>query len=31
MVAGSPAVEQFGLIRAAFVRDEERVLTGAQA
>ncbi len=31
MVAGSPAVEHFGLLRAAFVRDEERVLTGAPA
>ncbi len=31
MVAGSPAVDQFGLLRAAFVRDEERVLTGAPA
>ena len=31
MVAGSPAVDQFGLIRAAFVRDEERVLTGVPA
>jgi alkanesulfonate monooxygenase SsuD/methylene tetrahydromethanopterin reductase-like flavin-dependent oxidoreductase (luciferase family) len=31
MVAGSPAVEHFGLLRAALVRDEERVLTGAPA
>ena len=31
MVAGSPAVDHFGLLRAAFVRDEERVLTGAPA
>jgi alkanesulfonate monooxygenase SsuD/methylene tetrahydromethanopterin reductase-like flavin-dependent oxidoreductase (luciferase family) len=31
MVAGSPAVEHFGLLRAAFVRDDERVLTGAPA
>jgi len=31
MVAGSPAVEQFGLLRAAFVRDDERILTGAPA
>jgi alkanesulfonate monooxygenase SsuD/methylene tetrahydromethanopterin reductase-like flavin-dependent oxidoreductase (luciferase family) len=29
MVAGSPAVEHFRLLRAAFVRDEERILTGA--
>ena len=31
MVAGAPAVDQFALIRAAFVRNEERVLTGAPA
>ena len=31
MVAGSPAIDHFGLLRAAFVRDEERVLTGAPA
>jgi len=31
MVAGSPAVDHFALIRAAFVRDEERILTGAPA
>ncbi len=31
MVAGSPAVEHFALLRAAFARDEERVLTGAPA
>ena len=31
MVAGSPAVEHFGQLRAAFVRDEERVLAGAPA
>ncbi len=29
MVAGSPAVEHFALLRAAYARDEERVLTGA--
>ena len=31
MVAGSPAVEHFGQLRAAFVRAGERVLTGAPA
>ena len=31
MMAGSPAVEHFGLLRAAFVRDDERALTGAPA
>jgi len=31
MVAGSPAVDHFGQLRAAFVRDEERILTGAPA
>ncbi len=31
MVAGAPAVDHFGRLRAAFVRDEERVLTGAPA
>jgi len=31
MVAGSPAVEHFALLRAAVARDEGRVLTGAPA
>jgi alkanesulfonate monooxygenase SsuD/methylene tetrahydromethanopterin reductase-like flavin-dependent oxidoreductase (luciferase family) len=31
MVAGSPAVEHFALLRAAFAGDEHRILTGAPA
>ncbi len=31
MVAGSPAVDQFAALRAAFVREEPRVLTGTPA
>ncbi len=31
MVAGSPAVEHFAQIRAAFASDERRILTGAPA
>jgi alkanesulfonate monooxygenase SsuD/methylene tetrahydromethanopterin reductase-like flavin-dependent oxidoreductase (luciferase family) len=31
MVAGSPAVEHFALLRAAFVRDEHRILTAVPA
>ena len=31
MVAGSPAVDQFGALRAAFVREEPRVLAGTPA
>ena len=31
MVAGSPAVEHFGLLRSAFTRDQQRVLAGAPA
>ncbi len=31
MVAGSPAVEHFAQIRAAFATDEQRILTGAPA
>ena len=31
MVAGSPAVEHFALLRAAFAGDERRILTGVPA
>jgi len=31
MVAGSPAVEHFGLLLSAFTRDQQRILAGAPA